>query len=199
MSITKIVIFHHLNSSSQRNIVPRPKLFSYATPKTYSLSKSFTNFAPTTAMASAFNHSTRVDDTCFFVSFINLQMFKTILCIGFGSFMGGILRYYISKGVQHVIFIQFPFGTMAVNLLGCFLIGLLYGLFDRATLVNPLLKLFLTVGFCGGFTTFSTFMNENFQLTRDGNILLGALYTAISLGGGFLLLALGHFMIKCYG
>ncbi|MDD4759463.1 MAG: fluoride efflux transporter CrcB [Bacteroidaceae bacterium] len=126
-------------------------------------------------------------------------MFRTIMCIGLGSFTGGVLRYYLSKGIQQAAFMQFPFGTMAVNLLGCFLIGLFYGLFDRGALMSPNLRLFLTVGFCGGFTTFSTFMNENFQLAKDGNILLFALYSAISLGGGFLLLALGHFIIKCYG
>lgn len=58
----------------------------------------------------------------------------------------------------------FPVGTLAVNLAGCLLIGILYGLFDRGTAASPELRLFLAVGLCGGFTTFSTFINENFLI-----------------------------------
>lgn len=94
---------------------------------------------------------------------------------------------------------HFPTGTMVVNLLGSFLIGLAYGIFERGALMTTELRLFLTVGFCGGFTTFSTFMNENYQLVKDGNFMLTSLYAAISLGGGFLLLALGRFIINNYG
>lgn len=63
----------------------------------------------------------------------------------------------------------FPVGTLAVNLAGCLLIGILYGLFDRGTAKSPELRLFLAVGLCGGFTTFSTFINENFLMTRARN------------------------------
>ena len=126
-------------------------------------------------------------------------MLKIILCIGSGSFIGGVLRYYLSKGIQQFTFMHFPTGTMVVNLLGSFLIGLAYGIFERGALMTTELRLFLTVGFCGGFTTFSTFMNENYQLVKDGNFMLTSLYAAISLGGGFLLLALGRFIINNYG
>ena len=95
-------------------------------------------------------------------------MLKTLLFIGMGSFTGGVLRYLISRYVQNFLTPSFPLGTLLVNILGCFAIGLFYGLFERGNLMNPNLKMFLTVGFCGGFTTFSTFMNENFQLIKDG-------------------------------
>ena len=136
-----------------------------------------------------------------FINYFNvgITMFRSLFCIGAGSFAGGIARYLISKAIESGNQTVVPFGTMTVNVLGCLLIGLLYGVLERYDLLDSNWQLFLIVGFCGGFTTFSTFMNENFQLTRDGNILLGALYTSISLAGGFLLLALGHFMIKCYG
>lgn len=70
---------------------------------------------------------------------------------------------------------------MAVNLLGCLTIGMLYGLFDRHGWMGPELRAFLVVGFCGGFTTFSTFALENFAMLRDGNWVPAALYAGASL------------------
>ena len=70
---------------------------------------------------------------------------------------------------------SFPLGTFLVNILGCFAIGLFYGLFERGNLMSPNLRIFLTVGFCGGFTTFSTFMNENFLLIKDDNFFYSSL------------------------
>ena len=107
-------------------------------------------------------------------------MLKTLLFIGMGSFTGGVLRYLISL----------------VNILGCFAIGLFYGLFERGNLMNPNLKMFLTVGFCGGFTTFSTFMNENFQLIKDDNFFYLSLYVGLSLFVGFIMLYLGYSLVK---
>ena len=93
---------------------------------------------------------------------------------------------------------SFPLGTWIVNILGCFAIGLFYGLFEQAHLMNSHLKLFLTVGFCGGFTTFSTFMNENLLLIRDGNFYYFALYTGLSLLIGFLMLMAGYSLVKLF-
>jgi CrcB protein len=87
---------------------------------------------------------------------------------------------------------------MTVNLVGCFLIGLLFGLADRGNVMNDEVRLFLTVGFCGGFTTFSTFANENIALLRDGNILYFALYTAISVFVGILLTYFGQLIPKLF-
>ena len=91
---------------------------------------------------------------------------------------------------------SFPLGTLLVNILGCFAIGLFYGLFERGNLMNPNLKMFLTVGFCGGFTTFSTFMNENFQLIKDDNFFYLSLYVGLSLFVGFIMLYLGYSLVK---
>jgi CrcB protein len=85
---------------------------------------------------------------------------------------------------------------MTVNILGCLLIGIFYGLFDRGALLNPNLKLLLTVGFCGGFTTFSTFMNESLHLFRSDNILYGALYAGGSVFIGLLAVFVGSQLIK---
>ncbi|MCI7707093.1 MAG: fluoride efflux transporter CrcB [Parabacteroides sp.] len=125
-------------------------------------------------------------------------MLKTIIMAGMGSCLGGIVRYLASRFIQEHVMCSFPLGTWIVNILGCFAIGLFYGLFEQAHLMNSHLKLFLTVGFCGGFTTFSTFMNENFQLIRDGNFYYFALYTGLSLLIGFLMLMAGYSLVKLF-
>lgn len=87
-------------------------------------------------------------------------MIKTLLFVGLGSFLGGISRFGLTRWVQSHGTGDFPYGTLVVNLLGCLLIGVFYGWFDRARIFDPDLRLLLTVGFCGGFTTFSTFATK---------------------------------------
>lgn len=77
-------------------------------------------------------------------------MFKTLFIIGLGSFCGGIFRFLLTRFVQNHFLAAFPFGTMIVNITGCLLIGIFYGLFERGNLLNTDLRLFLTVGLCGG-------------------------------------------------
>jgi CrcB protein len=74
----------------------------------------------------------------------------------------------------------FPFGTFFVNISGCFLLGLIYGLSEKSSIVSSGWKMFLAVGFCGGFTTFSTFANENLALLRDGEFFHFLIYTVLS-------------------
>ena len=123
-------------------------------------------------------------------------MFKTPLIIGLGSFCGGILRFLLTRFVQNHFLAAFPFGTMAVNIVGCFLIGIFYALFERGNLLNTDLRLFLTVGLCGGFTTFSTFMNENFVLLREQNYLYFMSYTVLSIVLGLTAVYVGHLIVK---
>lgn len=125
-------------------------------------------------------------------------MFKTILIVGFGSFAGGILRYLVSKWSLNISFHSLPVGTFLSNVLGCFAIGMFYALFEKNTSLSPQLKLFLTVGFCGGFTTFSTFMNENFQFVKESNFLYVIIYTLASLFISFLMLYLGHALVRLF-
>ena len=108
-------------------------------------------------------------------------MLKTLLFIGMGSFTGGVLRYLISRYVQNFLTPSFPLGTLLVNILGCFAIGLFYGLFERGNLMNPNLRMFLTVGFCGGFTTFSTFSLQTLAMLETGRWLLASIYALGSL------------------
>jgi len=123
-------------------------------------------------------------------------MLKILLLIGSGSFLGGILRYLISRKIQFGLLSAFPWGTFTVNILGCFLLGLFYGLSIRTDLLDNEWKMFLTVGFCGGFTTFSTFSYENIALLRDGNILFFSLYASLSLFLGILATYSGNLIIK---
>ena len=104
-------------------------------------------------------------------------MIKSILLVGLGSCLGGILRFLLSKVVQEYVVYSFPLGTLLANVIGCFIMGVFCALFEQNHLMNLQLKSFLTVGFCGGFTTFSSFANENFQLLREGNMLYFSLYT----------------------
>ncbi|MCX7986225.1 MAG: fluoride efflux transporter CrcB [Bacteroidales bacterium] len=121
---------------------------------------------------------------------------RILLAIGAGSFLGGIVRYIVSRWIQGLLLTAFPFGTLVVNLVGSFLIGLFYGMFERFPFLNAELRMFLTVGFCGGFTTFSTFSNENFQMLRDGNFLYVGIYIASSVFLGLLATYMGYLLTK---
>ena len=101
-------------------------------------------------------------------------MMKMLMIVGLGSFAGGVLRFLLARFVQVNSASSFPWGTAAVNLLGCFILGSLYGLFDRS-LVHTETRLFLTAGLCGGFTTFSTFSLDTFNLYHTGDLMLAGL------------------------
>lgn len=124
-------------------------------------------------------------------------MFREFLIVGTGSFVGGGLRYVVARMCTvWLAGLAFPLGTFAVNVVGCLLIGFLSGLQWTHGLMNGTTRLLLVTGFCGGFTTFSTFMNENTTLARDGNIAMVAVYTAASVVVGFLCVILGNYIAK---
>lgn len=97
------------------------------------------------------------------------------LLVMLGAGLGGGLRYYISGLIQKLLPIYFPYGTLAVNFLGSLILGLLIFGLDEKEMLSPNFKLLLGVGFCGGFTTFSTFSFETFNLIRDTEFLFAGL------------------------
>lgn len=110
---------------------------------------------------------------------------KQVLLIGLGGFLGTIARFGISKLNLYWQFLSIPIGTLMVNVLGSFLIGLFLGLSQKGGFLSTNMQLFLTVGICGGFTTFSTFSNENLQLMQNGQLFTALLYTVLSVTLGF--------------
>ena len=120
---------------------------------------------------------------------------KNILSVGAGSFIGGIARYIISlamKGASK----GFPWATLAVNLLGCLMIGLLWGFLSRNASESTSWGLFLTVGLCGGFTTFSTFSKEALIMLQAGQTWSFASYITVSVLAGIALAALGYYIAR---
>lgn len=120
-------------------------------------------------------------------------MIKDVLLVGIGSFVGGVLRYLVSLMMKWGGS-WFPWATFTVNILGCLLIGLLWGWSSRS--LSPQLMLLLSVGFCGGFTTFSTFSKESLMMLQGGSYWMFALYIAGSLLLGIGATALGWQLTK---
>ncbi|MBO5919796.1 MAG: fluoride efflux transporter CrcB [Bacteroidales bacterium] len=123
-------------------------------------------------------------------------MLKPLLIVGAGSFIGGAMRYLLSTLMKNVCGQGFPWGTLAVNLLGCFLFGIVFAIFSKNSSADNTLYLLLTTGVCGGFTTFSTFANESVQMLQHGNISGFIGYVATSVIAGFLLLSFGYWIVK---
>lgn len=103
-----------------------------------------------------------------------------------GGAVGSVARYLLSRAVQGTVLSAFPFGTMTVNVLGCFVLGAVCGLADNSVAMSREMKLVLTMGFCGGFTTFSTFMNESASLIRADNAMMAAVYIGASVALGLI-------------
>lgn len=104
---------------------------------------------------------------------------KILLAIGVGSFVGGISRYLITLFVQNKFLSAFPYGTFVVNVIGCFLIGVVYALSEKGN-INAEWRIFLATGILGGFTTFSSFSNESVSMLRDGQYWHAFAYISFS-------------------
>ena len=125
---------------------------------------------------------------------------QTILAIGSGGFIGSVLRAYLNGVVNRHLPHALPFGTLSVNLIGSFIIGLLFALFMHTSSFSPTMKSFLTTGFLGGLTTYSTFAIETFWLFNQGslflalsNALLNVIGTILAAGSGYKIV---NFLLK---
>src|SRR5689334_2163030 len=103
-----------------------------------------------------------------------------ITCVGLGGAAGSVARYVLSVAVQSRFGAGFPVATFGINVVGSFLLGALMAYFSEDAAAPPEIQLLLATGFCGGFTTFSTFSYEAFRLLRDGETTLAATYVVAS-------------------
>ena len=122
---------------------------------------------------------------------------KIILVIGTGSFIGGILRYLLSLSIKSRVLSSFPYGTLTVNVIGCFCIGLVFGLSTHGNL-SPEWRLFLATGLLGGFTTFSAFSNETIGMLQGGEFWHASVYVVSSVVIGLLATFAGNSVIKLF-
>lgn len=121
---------------------------------------------------------------------------KNILFVLVGSAAGGSLRYITSLMIQSKNSTQFPMATFLINLIGCFIIGIVYAIAARNATTGSDIKLLLATGFCGGFTTFSAFAFENLELFKSGMHLTALMYIILSVTLGILGVVLGAALIK---
>lgn len=116
-----------------------------------------------------------------------------LLLVGSGGFLGSALRYALSGWVQRLDPDgSFPFGTLAVNVAGCLVIGLLGGLSEARSALGPEARMFVLIGVLGGFTTFSTFGWETVALLREGELGVASINVAASVMIGFVAVWMGY-------
>ncbi len=125
-----------------------------------------------------------------------MNILKDFFVVGLGSFLGGGSRFLVSKVLGGLWASSFPLATFIVNLLGCLLIGFFLSLPSTLSWLSPQTRLFLTTGFCGGLTTFSTFMNENLSLASDQDYLCMFLYLVGSFAIGLIFVWAGGALAK---
>jgi CrcB protein len=123
-------------------------------------------------------------------------MIKSILLVGLGGAVGSMLRYLTSILINKYTNSHFPWATFTVNILGCFLIGLLFGMLEKQQIASQNIKLLFITGFCGGYTTFSAFSIENVSLLQGQHSLVAFAYMAASIIAGLGAVWLGLFIAR---
>lgn len=123
-------------------------------------------------------------------------MMKMMLLAGVGGFVGTCLRYLTGRLCHLWSLGGFPLGTFVVNVVGCFVIGALLGLAEQRNLLSSTMNVMLVTGFCGGFTTFSSFADDIFLLMQQRNWMLLTLYAGLSLVLGVAMVWLGRAVVK---
>lgn len=123
-------------------------------------------------------------------------MLNNILYVSIGSVLGGISRYLVSYFTAIYYIGKFPIATFLVNLIGSFIIGILFGIIDKNHVFAEEIRLILVIGFCGGFTTFSSFSLETFNLIKNNDFVIAFLYIGLSVVLGLSLTFIGKQIIS---
>ena len=123
-------------------------------------------------------------------------MNRYVILVGIGGFLGSIARYLAASFITKTISSAFPYGTFVVNIIGCLMIGIIFGLWQRFEWLAPEWRFFLATGFCGGFTTFSSFAFENIILLLDKDYLTFASYSILSFVLGLIATFIGLSLTK---
>jgi len=123
-------------------------------------------------------------------------MWKTLFYVAIGSIIGGVSRFLLQQFIQRRVDSVFPYGTLVVNLVGCFVIGIIMGLADKGNLMSPQARIFWATGICGGFTTFSSFIGENYNMLRGGELLSTFIYLSVSVVVGLMAAGFGILLVK---
>ena len=123
-------------------------------------------------------------------------MWKLMLMAGLGGFVGTCCRYLINRTFLVIWRAPFPLATFTINVIGCFLFGLIMAILSKNGMISSRLNALLITGFCGGFTTFSTFSFETFTLAGNGEISTSLFYVIASVVAGFLAVWLGMFIAR---
>ena len=124
-----------------------------------------------------------------------MMSWQTILAIGSGGFIGAILRAYLNGIISHKVPHALPFGTLGINLIGSFIMGVLVAYFMHSTFFSIHVKSFLSTGILGALTTYSTFAIESFLLFEGGSIALGITNMLLNVIGTVLMAASGYFLV----
>jgi len=125
-----------------------------------------------------------------------MMSWQTILAIGSGGFIGAVSRAYLNGVISSRVTHQLPFGTLGVNLLGSFVMGLLISYFMYSTLFSPHAKSFLTTGVLGALTTYSTFAIESFLLLQGGSMMLAFANITLNVFGTIFMAGSGFFIVE---
>jgi fluoride exporter len=123
-------------------------------------------------------------------------MVKSVFIVGIGGFIGSVARFLISRYFQFNYVSVFPWGTFIVNIVGSFLIGVFLGISEKGNFMSPEWRMFLAVGLCGGFTTFSSLSNDAFMLLQSKEFLRFASYSGLSFFLGIFAVFFGRLIIK---
>ncbi|MDH3923291.1 MAG: CrcB family protein [Xanthomonadales bacterium] len=125
-----------------------------------------------------------------------MQTFIALVFVGAGSMLGGLSRYGLTLAMQNLAAFSLPYGTLLSNLAGCLVVGIIAGVSGKTELLSTEMRLLLATGFCGGFTTMSSFIYELGQFIQDKEFFFASTYFAATLAGAALAFALGLLIVE---